>query len=139
MAIRLNVTENTPYYIGARAYVTQTADGAILTVVDKEGVTTATILNGINGRSIASCTLNENYTLTILYTDGTSDTTTSIRGAQGVSGVWVGDEAPSNPDYNVWVDPTNEDGAPFCALLLRVEPLPCFFIKIRRILCYILS
>ena len=57
MAIKLKVSENqarvslrandgSPYYVGARAYVTQTAGGATITVIDKEGTTTADISNG---------------------------------------------------------------------------------------------
>lgn len=111
MAINLNVSENqtrvplrvsggglsrtispddgNPYYVGARAYVTQTENGAVITIIDKEGTTTATVLNGINGEDgngIASITMNADYTLTILMDDGTSVTTDSIRGEKGEKG-----------------------------------------------------
>lgn len=105
--IILNVETNSPYVIGARAYVEQTEDGAVITIVDKEGTTTATVHNGTG---IQSVTLNADYTLTIFYTDGTSVTTTSIRGEKGESGVYIGSEEPSDPDINVWVDP---DGEPY--------------------------
>lgn len=71
MAIKLNVSENqekipltvstkgglrtitpddgSPYYVGARAYVTQNVDGATVTVIDKDGTTTANIYNGQDG------------------------------------------------------------------------------------------
>lgn len=101
--ITLNVTENSPYVIGAIAYVEQLEDGAEITIVDKNGTTTAVVNNG-NG--IQSVTLNEDYTLTIFYTDGTSVTTTSIRGEKGESGVYIGEEEPENPEVDVWIDPT---------------------------------
>lgn len=59
--IPLTVTENTqeivldiddtshPYYVGARAYVTQIPQGAIVTVIDKFGKTEATLLDGNYG------------------------------------------------------------------------------------------
>ena len=40
-------------------------------------------VSGPPGNGIASITLNNDYTLTITFTNGTSTTTTSIRGAQG--------------------------------------------------------
>lgn len=88
----LNNNSGSPYYVGARAYVTQSAGGAVITIIDREGTTTATVLNGIDGvdgadgNGIASVTLNEDYTLTLLFTDGTSVTTTSIRGEKGDKG-----------------------------------------------------
>lgn len=100
MAINLNVSENqvqvplrvsgvgstrtispddgNPYYVGARAYVTQTESGAVITIIDKEGTTTATVLNGTDGNGIASITVNDDNTLTILMDDGTIITTDPI-------------------------------------------------------------
>lgn len=46
-----NTDDGNPYYVGARAYVTQTSNGAVITVIDKEGTTTATILNGRDGQA----------------------------------------------------------------------------------------
>ena len=43
-------------------------------------------IKGETGNGIASVVLNNDYTLTITYTDGTSTTTTSIRGAKGDTG-----------------------------------------------------
>lgn len=40
-------------------------------------------IKGDTGNGIASVTLNADYTLTIVFTDGTSTTTTSIRGEKG--------------------------------------------------------
>lgn len=42
---------------------------------------------GDDGNGIVSTTMNPDYTLTITYTDGTTFTTTSIRGAQGPQGI----------------------------------------------------
>lgn len=46
----------------------------------------ATGATGATGNGIASIVLNNDYTLTITYTDGTSTTTGSIRGPQGEQG-----------------------------------------------------
>ena len=35
-----------PYYVGARVYVTQLDNGAVVTAIDRQGITTATITNG---------------------------------------------------------------------------------------------
>lgn len=43
-------------------------------------------IKGETGNGIASVVLNNDYTLTITYTNGTSTTTTSIRGAKGDTG-----------------------------------------------------
>lgn len=48
-------------------------------------------IKGDDGNGIASVTLNADYTLTIVFTDGASTTTTSIRGAKG---------DPGTTDYN---------------------------------------
>lgn len=62
--------------------------------------------------------LNNNYTLTINFTDGTQYITPPIRGQQGEkgdqggvgeSGVYIGAEEPTNEDIKVWVD-TDEEG-----------------------------
>lgn len=54
-------------------------------------------IKGDTGNGIASMTLNADYTLTIVFTDGTSTTTTSIRGEKGEKGE-QGD--PGTTDYN---------------------------------------
>ena len=108
----LNVETTSPYVIGAVAKVEQLPNGALITIVDKNGTTTATVLNGVDGTGIASATLNDDYTLTLLFTDGTSTTTASIRGATGESGVYCGETEPTNPEVNVWIDPTDGDSFP---------------------------
>lgn len=49
-----------------------------------QGATGAT---GATGNGIESAVLNADYTLTLNFTDGTSYTTPSIRGAQGIQGI----------------------------------------------------
>lgn len=58
----------------------KTDDQASYTYVDLKGATGNT---GETGNGISSITLNNDYTLTVNYTNGTSYTTTSIRGATG--------------------------------------------------------
>ena len=60
------------------------------------GDTGATGATGATGNGIASTVLNDDYTLTITYTDGTSSTTSSIRGAQGAQGI-QGPTGPTGP------------------------------------------
>lgn len=43
------VERTNPYYVGARAYVEEIEGGAVVTVIDKDGATTATIYNGAKG------------------------------------------------------------------------------------------
>lgn len=173
MAIKLNISENqasqaitlddaSPYYVGARAYVTQNENGATITVIDKDGTTTATVLNGADGIDgytpikgvdyfdgtdgadgqdgytpikgvdyfdgedgqdgedgedgedgvgIASITktatvgLADTYTIT--YTNGATSTFNVTNGDTGDSGVYIGTTTPTNPDVNVWVDPSD--------------------------------
>ena len=64
-----------------------------------------------DGNGIANIVLNNDYTLTITMDDGTTYTTASIRGPQGVSGVYVG-PAPLPAGFNVWVDTEGETPVP---------------------------
>lgn len=74
------------------------------TNVDARGI------KGDDGNSIASVTLNDDYTLTITLTDDTTYTVPSIRGEQGEkgdtgeSGVYIGTEEPTDEDIKVWID-----------------------------------
>lgn len=59
-------------------------------------------IKGDTGNGIASTALNNDYTLTITYTDGTTYTTPSIRGAKGETGDTgptgaTGDTGPTGP------------------------------------------
>ena len=67
----------------------RTADGVILHVTDVDGAKSALIPKGAKGdtgNGIASVTLNADYTLTVVFTDGTSWTSGSIRGERGPKG-----------------------------------------------------
>lgn len=61
-----------------------------------QGPQGATGATGATGNGIASTALNNDYTLTITYTDGTSATTGSIRGATGATGA-TGPQGPQGP------------------------------------------
>ena len=57
-----------------------------LTATKTDGTTTASDFVVTNGNGIASAELNDDYTLTLYFDDGTSYTTPSIRGEQGEQG-----------------------------------------------------
>lgn len=59
-------------------------DGTILTVTNRNGQRVSKDVRGPQGNGIESAVLNDDYTLTLHYTNGTSYTTPSIRGAIGV-------------------------------------------------------
>ena len=64
---------------GSSASVTKTVIGGVYNL-------DFGIPRGNTGNGIASAELNSDYTLTLTFTDGTSYTTPSIRGAQGPQG-----------------------------------------------------
>lgn len=69
--------------------VTAITGGHRVTVTDADGTRSFDVLDGTDGedgRGIASAVLNADYTLTLTYTDGTSYTTPSLRGAPGDPG-----------------------------------------------------
>lgn len=75
---------------------------------------------GEAGIGITDVTMNPDYTVTIEYGDGESYTTPVIRGergeqgeqgqdgADGESGVYYGENPPTDPDVNVWIKPTQD-------------------------------
>lgn len=70
--------------------------GTTLSIIENGGSSSVTIPKGDKGdtgNGIASTTLNADYTLTITYTDGTSWTSTSIRGETGATGA-TGPQGP---------------------------------------------
>jgi len=69
--------------------VTEITGGHRVTITDAEGTRSFDVMDGTNGddgRGIASAVMNADYTLTLTYTDGTSYTTPSLRGAPGADG-----------------------------------------------------
>lgn len=73
--------------------------GTTLSIIENGGSSSVTIPKGDKGdtgNGIASTTLNSDYTLTITYTDGTSWTSTPIRGATGATGS-TGPQGPQGP------------------------------------------
>lgn len=68
-------------------------------------VSTGVRANGIVGNGIASAVLNDDYTLTLNFTDGTSFTSPSIRGQRG-NGI---DDIVLNNDFTLTITYTNGD------------------------------
>ena len=69
-------------------------------VTDADTWTMTQALKGEDGVGISTIALNADYTLTITLTNGTSYTTTSIRGAQGEQGVGIS-SAVMNANYEL--------------------------------------
>lgn len=59
-------------------------------------------IQGIQGVSISSVTLNQDYTLTIRYSNSTTTTTSSIRGEKGETGVSISNVI-HNQDYTLTI------------------------------------
>lgn len=78
-------------------------------------------IKGETGNGIAGAVLNQDYTLTITFTDGTSYTTTPIRGAQGVKGDTGNGIASTvlNQDYTLTI--TFTDGTSYTTTSIRGE------------------
>ena len=74
-------SDGTPYYVGARAYVTQLSNGAEITVIDKEGTTTAMVDDGVSPTATVTKSGN-NATVTVTDRNGT--TVTNIYDGAGV-------------------------------------------------------
>ena len=88
--------DGSPYYVGARAYVTQNEDGATVTVIDKEGTTTADIFNGQDGAdgqdgfSPTATVTKSGDTATITITDKDGTTTAEVYdGSSGGASAFV--------------------------------------------------
>ncbi len=78
-------------------------------------------IKGETGNGIASCVLNNDYTLTITFTDGTSYTSPAIRGATGQTGA-TGNGIAScvlNNDYTLTI--TFTDGTSYTSPSIRGE------------------
>ena len=66
--------------------VTEITGGHRIRIEDAQEVTFVNVMDGETGNGIAGAQLNPDYTLTLIFTDGTSSTTPSIRGEQGEKG-----------------------------------------------------
>lgn len=66
--------------------IQQIQGGHRVIITDEDGPHSFDVIDYMEGRAIQSTVLNADYTLTIRYTDGTSYTTPSIRGATGATG-----------------------------------------------------
>lgn len=76
-------------------------------ITDLSGAQGLTGPRGFTGNGISSAVLNQDYTLTIYYTDGTSYTTaTPIRGVQGETGNGIA-SAVLNQDYTLTISFTD--------------------------------
>lgn len=87
------------------ATVTQTDSGAIISITDKNGTTTATIANGRTGDTGPQGEKGEK--------GDTGDTgpqgEKGEKGEKGDTGVYVGAEEPTDASVNVWINPYGED------------------------------
>lgn len=98
----------------------------MVNVIIEEPAFTIRITGGIGaqgskgdpGNGIASAVLNDDYTLTLNFTDGTSYTTEPIRGAQGETGNGIA-SAVLNPDYTLTLYFT--DGTHYTTASIRGE------------------
>lgn len=98
----------------------------MVNVIIEEPAFTIRITGGIGaqgskgdpGNGIASAVLNDDYTLTLNFTDGTSYTTEPIRGAQGETGNGIA-SAVLNPDYTLTLYFT--DGTHYTTTSIRGE------------------
>lgn len=87
-------------------------------------ISTGVQANGIVGNGIASAVLNDDYTLTLNFTDGTSFTSSSIRGETG-NGI---DDIVLNNDFTLTI--TYTDGESYTTPAIRgpIGPTPQFSI-----------
>ena len=89
--------------------VTDITGGHRVSITDVGGTQTIDIMDGEKGdtgNGIASAVLNQDYTLTLNFTDGTHYTTPSIRGAKGETGNGIA-SVTLNQDYTLTITYTN--------------------------------
>lgn len=97
--------------------------GHRITITDKNGTSTVDIMDGekgdtgATGNGIASVVLNQDYTLTISYTNGQSYTTTSIRGAKGETG-----DTGATPIISIGTVTTGDPDDPASATMDTTDP-----------------
>ena len=89
--------------------VTDITGGHRVSITDVGGTRTVDIMDGEKGdtgNGIESAVLNQDYTLTLNFTDGTHYTTPSIRGAKGETGNGIA-SVTLNQDYTLTITYTN--------------------------------
>jgi hypothetical protein len=115
------------------ATVEQTSDGAVITITDKKGTTTATVKNGKDGRSAYAYAKDGGYTgteaefaaklaaeypetlpnpkaLTIngQRYDGSEAVEVEVTGG---SGIHIGPDEPTDENVNAWIDTDEDEGS----------------------------
>lgn len=107
------------------ATVVKNGNAAVITITDKNGTTTATVLDGVagsqgpqgiqgqngeDGFSPTAIVTKEDNVTTISITDKNGTTEASILdGIADSSGIYVGNEVPQDPNVNIWIDEEEND------------------------------
>lgn len=95
------------------ATVTQTEDGATISIQDANGTTTAKVSNGAPGRQGDPGPQGEPGKDGAPGKDGQDGApgAKGEKGETGDSGVYIGQTEPTDPDVNVWIDPNGQPSA----------------------------
>ena len=98
------------------ATVTQTEDGATISIQDANGTTTAKVSNGAPGRQGDPGPQGEPGKDGAPGKDGQDGAPGPAgkdgeKGETGDSGVYIGQTEPTDPDVNVWIDPNGQPSA----------------------------
>lgn len=98
------------------ATVTQTEDGATISIQDANGTTTAKVSNGAPGRQGDPGPQGEPGKDGAPGKDGQDGAPGPAgkdgeKGETGDSGVYIGETEPTDPDVNVWIDPNGQPSA----------------------------
>ena len=113
--------------------VSSITGGHRLTITDANGTQTVDVMDGDKGdtgNGIASVALNDDYTLTINYTNGQSYTTTSIRGAKGDKGNTGATGA--TPAFSIGTVTTGAAGSSAAATITGTAAAPVLNLTIPR-------
>ena len=113
--------------------VSSITGGHRITITDANGTQTVDVMDGDKGdtgNGIASVVLNDDYTLTINYTNGQSYTTTSIRGAKGDKGNTGATGA--TPAFSIGTVTTGAAGSSAAATITGTAAAPVLNLTIPR-------
>lgn len=91
------------------ATVEQTADGAVVSITDKNGTTTATISNGEDGTNGKTA---YQYAQDGGYTGTEEEFAAKLAQETAASGIHIGTDAPADENVNVWIDTDEEPEQP---------------------------